>query len=115
MKTHLVDVNESHKTLSVAIPSAVVNARIEQTAKDYSKKVRLPGFRAGKVPTGVVKQRFKEQILHDVAHDLVPRAIDEALSAKGVEAVDTPQVRDVVVEENKALTFVAEFDTLPPF
>lgn len=115
MKTDLVDVNETHKTLSVEIPSDVVNARIEQTAKDYSRKVRIPGFRPGKVPTRVVKQRFKDQILHDVAHDLVPRAIDEALSAKGVEAVDTPHVRDVVVEENKALTFVAEFDTVPPF
>lgn len=115
MKTDLVDVNETHKTLSVEIPSDVVNARIEQVAKDYSRKVRIPGFRPGKVPTKVVKQRFKDQILHDVAHDLVPRAIDEALSTKGVEAVDTPQVRDVVVEENKALTFVAEFDTVPPF
>jgi trigger factor len=63
----------------------------------------------------VIKQRFKDQILHDVAHELVPRAIDEALTARGVEPVDTPQVRDVIVEENRALTFTAEFDTLPPF
>lgn len=115
MKSDLVDVNDTRKTLSVEIPSEVVNARIEHVAKDYSRKARLPGFRPGKVPARVIKQRFKDQILHDVAHDLVPRAIDEALSARGVEPVDTPEVRDVIVEENKALTFTAQFDTLPPF
>jgi trigger factor len=115
MKTDLVDVNETRKTLSVEIPSEVVNARIDHVAKDYSRKARLPGFRPGKVPARVVKQRFKDQILHDVAHDLVPRAIDEALTARGVEPVDPPEVKDVVVEENKALTFTAQFETLPPF
>jgi hypothetical protein len=39
------------------------SVRIEEVAKDYSRKVRIPGFRPGKVPTRVVKQRFKEQIL----------------------------------------------------
>ena len=48
--------------------------------------------RRGKAPARVVKQRFKEQILHDVAHDLIPRAVDDALRARGVEPVSTPDV-----------------------
>ncbi|MDR1988763.1 MAG: trigger factor [Acidobacteriaceae bacterium] len=115
MKTDLVDVNDTRKTLTVEIPSDIVNARIEHVAKDYSRKARIPGFRPGKVPSRVIKQRFKDQILHDVAHELVPRAIEEALGMRGVEPVDTPEVHDVVVEENKALTFTAQFDTVPPF
>jgi trigger factor len=115
MKTDLVDVNDTRKTLTVEIPRDIVNARIEHVAKDYSRKARIPGFRPGKVPARVIRQRFKDQILHDVAHDLVPRAIEEALGIRGVEPVDTPEVRDVVVEENKALTFTAQFDTVPPF
>ncbi|MGC4082910.1 MAG: trigger factor [Vicinamibacterales bacterium] len=54
-------------------------------------------------------------MLHDVAHELVPRALDEALRAKGVEPVSTPDVREVVIDEGRALTFTASFDTLPPF
>jgi trigger factor len=115
MKAELVDVNETRKTLSVEIPSDVVNAEIERVARDYSRKARIPGFRPGKVPSRVVKQRFKDQILHDVAHDLVPRAVDEALQQKGLEPVSTPDIREVVVEEGRALTFTASFDTLPPF
>ena len=75
----------------------------------------FPGFRPGKAPATVIKQRFKEQILHDVANDLIPPAVDEALRERGVEAVDTPDIRDVTVEAGQPLTFTASFDTLPPF
>jgi trigger factor len=115
MKADLVDVNETRKNLKVEIPSDVVDAEIDRVARDYSRKARIPGFRPGKVPARVIKQRFKDQILHDVAHDLVPRAIDEALRERGVEPVDTPDVKDVSVEEGQALTFTASFDTVPSF
>lgn len=115
MRAEFVDVNETRKTLSVEIPSEVVEAEIDRIARDYSRKARIPGFRPGKVPTRVVRTRFKDQILHDVAHDLVPRAVDEALREKGVEPVSTPDIREVVVEEGKPMTFTATFDTLPAF
>src|SRR6187397_3543638 len=98
MKSDLVDVNETRKNLKIEVPSDVVDAEIDRVAKDYSRKGRIPGFRPGKAPAKVIKQRFKEQILHDVLHDLVPRAVDDALRERGVEAVDTPDVRDVNIE-----------------
>ena len=115
MKTDLTDVNDTRKNLLVEIPSDVVDAEIDRIARDYSRRAKIPGFRPGKAPPRVVKQRFKEQILHDVAHDLIPRAVDDALRERGVEAVDTPDIRDVNVEEGRALTFTASFDTLPAF
>jgi trigger factor len=115
MKTEFADVNETRKNVRVEIPSDVVDAEIDRIARDYSKKARVPGFRPGKAPARVIKQRFKDQILHDVAHDLIPRAMDDALRERGVEPVDTPDVRDVNIEEGHPLTFTASFDTLPPF
>jgi trigger factor len=115
MKAELSEVNDTRKSLTIEIPSDVVDAEINRVASDYSRKARIPGFRPGKAPARVIKQRFKDQILHDVAHDLVPRAIDDALRERGVEPVDTPEVRDVNVEEGQALTFKASFDTLPTF
>src|SRR5688500_10665628 len=115
MKADLLDVNETRKNLRVEIPRDIVDAEIDRVARDYSRKARVPGFRPGKAPARVIKQRFKEQILHDVAHDLLPRAMDDALREKGVEPVDTPDIRDVNVEENHPLTFTASFDTLPRF
>jgi trigger factor len=115
MKTELVDVNQTRKNLRVEIPSDLVDAQIARVVHDYSKRARIPGFRQGKAPTRVIKQRFKEQILHDVAQEMVPNALEHALRDRGVEAIDTPDVREVSVEEGQALTFTASFDTLPEF
>jgi len=115
MKTELIDVSATQKTLTVEIPSDVVDAEIARVAKDYSKQAKLPGFRPGKVPTSVVKQRFRDQILHDVMHGLVPRAIEEALTERSIEPVDTPNVKDVNLKEGEPLTFSASVETIPPF
>ena len=115
MKTEFVDVSETRKNLVVEIPSTIVDAEIEKVARDYSKAARIPGFRPGKVPARVVKQRFRDRILHDVVHELVPRAVDDALRERGVEPVDTPDIRDVVVEEGQPLKFTATFETVPSF
>jgi trigger factor len=115
MKTEFVDVSDTRKNLVVEIPSTVVDAEIDRVARDYSKAARIPGFRPGKVPSKVVKQRFRDQILHDVAHELIPRAVDDALREQGVEPVDTPDIRDVVVQEGRPLKFTASFETVPAF
>lgn len=115
MKTELVDVNDTRKNLSVEIPSADVDAAIDRVTREYGRSAKLPGFRPGKVPAKVVRQRYRSQILHDVAHTLIPRAVDTALGERGVEPVDTPDIKDVVIEEGKPLTFTATFDIVPPF
>ena len=84
-------------------------------ALGYSRTARVPGFRPGKTPPRVIKQRFKDQILHDVAQDLIPRVVGDVLRERGVEPVDTPDVRDVTIEVGQPLTFTASFDTVPAF
>ena len=114
MKTEFADLSETKKSVAVEIPSDIVDAQIDRIARSYSRQARIPGFRQGKVPATLIKKRFREQILHDVAHDLIPRAIDEVLRERGLEPVDTPDVKDVSLDEGQALTFTATFETLPP-
>jgi trigger factor len=114
VKTEFADLSETRKSVAVEIPSEIVDAQIDRVARSYSRQARIPGFRQGKVPPTLIKKRFREQILHDVAHDLIPRAIDEALRERGLEPVDTPDVKDVSLDEGQALTFTATFETLPP-
>jgi len=114
MKTEFIDISETQKSLVIEIPGDVVSATIERLTRDYGKAAKIPGFRPGKAPAQVVRKRYREQILHDVVHELVPRAVDEALRERGLEPVDTPNVKDVVVEEGRPLTFTAAFETVPP-
>jgi trigger factor len=115
MKTEFTDVSETQKTIRIEIPSDVVDAEINKVARDYSRQARLPGFRPGKVPATVVKQRFREQILHDVSHTLIPKAVDAALQERGIEPVETPNIKDVDLREGQPLKFTAAIETVPPF
>src|SRR5918993_5221153 len=115
MKTEFTDVSETQKTLTIEIPSEIVDAEIARVAKGYSEQAKIPGFRPGKVPATIVKQRFKDQILHDVMHGLIPRAVEEALQERGIEPVDTPNIKDVVLEEGRPLKFTAAVETVPSF
>ncbi len=115
MKVEFVDVNETRKRLLVEIPSETVDAEFDRVTAQLARTAKVPGFRPGKVPPGVIRQRYKDDILHEVAHALVPRALDAALEERALDPVETPDVRDVVVEPGQPLTFTATFDTLPAF
>ena len=88
MKVELTDVSETKKTLTVEVPPEVVDIEISRVTQGYARQARIPGFRPGKAPVHVVRKRFREQILHDVAHDLVPRVVGDALRDKNVQPVD---------------------------
>ena len=114
MKTEFIELSDTRRKLIVEIPSAVVDTEVERLARSYSRAARIPGFRPGKVPPKLVRQRFRDQILHDVAQGLIPRAVDEALRERSLEPVDTPDIHDVAVEEGQPLKFSAVFETVPP-
>jgi trigger factor len=114
MKTEFTDVSETQKTVTIEIDSSVVDAEIDRVASGY-RKIRVPGFRPGKVPATVIKRRFREQILHEVMHDLIPKAVEEALQERGIEPVDTPNIKDVNLQEGQPLRFTAAIETVPPF
>ena len=115
MKSEIVDVNETRRDLTIEVPSEVVAEAIGQAAAKLGRSVKIPGFRPGKVPSKVIRQRFKPQIMQDVAEHLVSKAVGDALVEKGVEPIGTPDIKDLVLEEGKPLTFKATFDVVPSF
>jgi len=115
MKADFVDISETQKSVTIEIPSDAVDAEINRIAKGYAKQARLPGFRPGKAPASVIKQRFRDQIHHDVVHGLIPKAVEEALTSRGIEPVDTPSISNVAIHEGQPLTFTAAVETVPGF
>jgi trigger factor len=113
MKSDLVVVSETKKNLVIEIPSEEVDLEIQRITREYGRAARIPGFRPGKVPAGVVKQRFKEQILHEAGHELVERAVNDALRTHDVQPIEAPDVPHVHVKEGEALSFTATVETAP--
>lgn len=114
MKTELIDVSATEKQIVFEVPADAVEAEIARVARDYARAARVPGFRPGKAPAAIVRQRFRDRILHDVAHELVPRLLDDTLRERALDPVDTPDIRDLSLKEGEPLTFTAVFETVPP-
>jgi trigger factor len=115
MKTEVVEVTQTEKRLTIEVPSDAVDAEIARVSAALGRRAKIPGFRPGKVPTHVVWQRFKESILHEVADQLVPTALGQALRERDLDPVAVPDVTDVVVNAGQPLSFTATFETVPAF
>jgi trigger factor len=113
VKVDYIEETSVRKALAFEIEAEVVSREIEKKTHDYAKKLKLPGFRPGKVPVGVVKTRFKDQLMGDVAEAIVNKVVFEELEGRGLKPLAMPQVADLKIDEGQPMTFRAVFETLP--
>ena len=107
--------NNTQREISVEVPADVVSRETEAVIQKFQKMARLPGFRKGKVPATVVRQRFAEDIKSEVVELLVPRYFRQETEKQGLHPVSQPRVTDLHVHEGEPLRFKAKFDVLPDF
>jgi len=113
LKVEYVEESSVRKSLSFEIEPEVVEKEIETHARDYARKVKLPGFRPGKIPTEVIKRRFREAVLGEAAESIVNRVVFDELEGRGLRPLASPKVEDLKIDENQPMTFRAVFETLP--
>jgi len=113
LKVDFVEESAVRKALVFQIEPEVVQTEIETSAREYSRRIRLPGFRPGKIPPEVVKKRFHSEILGEAAERIVNRVVFEELEGRGLKPVAAPQVKDLSIEEGRPMAFRAVFETLP--
>ncbi len=113
MKVEYSEETSVRKSLSFEIEPEVVDKEIEARAQQYARRVKLPGFRPGKIPREVIKKRFRAQVLEDVAEAIVNRVVFEELEGRGLKPLAAPKVSDLKIDENQPMTFRAVFETLP--
>ena len=113
MKVEYNEETSVRKSLSFEIEPEVVEREIDKRAREYARKVRIPGFRPGKVPPEVIRQRFRAQVLEDAAEAIVNRVVFEELEGRGLRPLASPKVTDLKIDESQPMTFRAVFETLP--
>lgn len=104
---------ECKREIQVEIPADVVTKEFDATVVKYQKLARLPGFRRGKVPASILRQRFAEDIRSEVVESLVPRYFREETEKQGLKPVSQPRVTDLHVHEGEPLKFKASFEIMP--
>lgn len=108
------DIGPSKKQLKIEVPADAVDAETARVVKDYARKLKIPGFRPGKVPVGVVRQRFRQDIDREVVERLVPRFWSQAETEAGLHPI-TPPVMESVEDraEGEPLVFTAQVEVRP--
>ena len=92
-------------TLRVEAPVERVQAAERKAASRYAKRVRLPGFRKGKVPLNVIRRRFGDAIKEAVVQELLQESWKLALEKEDLEPIAEPRIRGLKIEENSPVTF----------
>ena len=110
----LEDVGPCRKQIKVEVPAPAVEAETQRVVRDYGQKVRLPGFRQGKVPSELVRRRFAKEIDQEVKERLLPRYWKQAQAESSLEPLLPPEVDEVSeLAPGEPLTFVATVETRP--
>ncbi|HXO40996.1 MAG TPA: trigger factor [Thermoanaerobaculia bacterium] len=108
------DVGPWRKQLTVEVPAPAVEAETERVVREYGQRVRIPGFRRGKVPSELVRRRFAKDIEREVIDRLLPRYWRQAQAESEIEPLLPPEVDEVRdLEPGGPLTFVATVETRP--
>ncbi len=116
MPNTVSDVDACTKRLEVAVPRAEVAEEIERAYKRLSGRVRLKGFRKGKVPRRVLERYYGEEVQAEVVGRVISTSYRQVLEEKGMRPVGEPNVTDIRMEEDDAdLTYKATVEVIPPF
>jgi len=100
MKTELVDVSPTRKELKIEIAAADVRAEYDRVSDRYARIASVPGFRKGHAPRNIVRQRFKGEIRGEVLQQIVPQAINNAVTESSLNVIGEP---DVHIDNNEGL------------
>lgn len=108
------DVGPCRKQLTVEVPAPAVEAETQRVIQEYGRQVRIPGFRQGKVPANVVRQRFAKDIEKEVVERLLPRYWHQAQAEASIDPLLPPEVDEVRdLQPGQPLTFVATVEIRP--
>ncbi len=108
--------NEANAVVTATVKSDVIKANIDKIAKQASKTMDIQGFRKGKVPVAIVKQRYGDKITQDAEGEAIRDILDAALKDLGVEnnkLVGEPAVVKFDKQENGDIEVVIKLSFQP--
>ena len=113
MKTSLTTLEGLKRSLTVELPVDIFNERTEKIIKGLASKVRVDGFRKGKIPPAVLKQRFGASAKSDAATEIVGETLTDAMMDADVTPATQPSLTNIDTENADSLIYTLEFEVYP--
>jgi len=113
MKVQLEEISPIKKTLTVEVEADQIKKEWESVVKSFNKKVKLKGFRPGKIPVNVLIKYYGPQIEEEVVSRTVNRSYPEALKESGVVPVAYPELDYPTFDKEVPFIYKAMIETKP--
>ncbi len=101
------------RKLKIQIPTETVDMQVESRLKSMLPRVKIDGFRPGKVPFKVVKQHYGDQVFQEVAGELIQNSFRDALTQENLNPAGDPSISTDGIKPGEPLEFTATFEIYP--
>lgn len=101
------------RRLKVSVPAQQIDQEVDQRLKKLIAKVKIDGFRPGKAPLPVIKQRYETAVRYDVIEEKVKSSYVEALRQEALAPAGDPHIEIVSAEAGKPLEYTATIEVYP--
>jgi trigger factor len=115
MTITLEDIAPCKKRLKIEVPANRVQEAYDRVTSDFQREARIPGFRPGHAPRGVVLKRYQKDIESETQRTLVPEAYREAVQEKKLRVVSSPEIEDLKYQPGMSLSFSTMVEVVPDF
>lgn len=113
MQVSLETTSALERRLTIGVPAERVENEINARLQRAAQQVRIPGFRPGKVPMKIVRQRFGEGVRQEVLGEVLNQTFAEAVQQQQLKPAGRPSIQPKSLEEGKDLEYVATFEVFP--
>jgi trigger factor len=115
MQVSVENIGTLERKLTVKFPAERFETQVTARIAEMGRTVRLKGFRPGKVPTNVIKQRFGAQVRGEVLSDLIGSTLREAVEQEKLQPIANPAIDTTGQPENGEIAYTATFEIMPEF
>ncbi|MCF7980639.1 MAG: trigger factor [Pseudomonadales bacterium] len=113
MQVSVETLNNIERRITVGVPAERIESEVETRLKKAAQNARIDGFRPGKVPFKVIKQRYGAGVRQEVLGEVMQKTFYDAVVQEKLNPAGMPQIEPKVMEEGKDLEYVATFEVYP--
>ncbi len=113
MRVTEIDANGLKREFKVVIPAGQLETRMQDRLSEIARTIRMPGFRPGKVPLKLVRQKYGASVMGEVVEKAVSDGTQAAISEKGLRPALQPKVEITSYDQGTDLEFTVALEVLP--
>ncbi|WP_442108793.1 trigger factor [Pseudomonas sp. NUPR-001] len=115
MQVSVENTSALERRMTIAVPAERVETEVNKRLQQTARRAKVPGFRPGKVPMSVIRQRYEDAARQEAFGDLVQASFYEAVVEQKLNPAGAPAVEPKSFEKGKDLEYIATFEVFPEF